>query len=121
MKLLRRSLDTLAALLLITLAACSPQQRQTTRTLTDLGLSVAVASGKLSPGDSLVIGQGVAILTEEGTTTQKAVSLASLGLLTATQRGLLKPGDALLIGQASAIITTQLLPEPLPAALPSGK
>ena len=109
----------LALLLALTLAACTSTQRQVTRSLADLGLAAAVASGKLSPGDSLTIGNGVAILTSEGETKTKAIQLAALGLTAAAERGLIKPGDAVLIQEATAIITTAVSqPEPpLPTVL----
>jgi len=112
-------MKTLALLLAFTLAACTSTQRQVTRSLADLGLQAAVATGKLSPGDSLTIGSGIAILTSEGQTQTKAIQLTALGLTTAVQRGLIKPGDAVLIQEATAVITTALFQpeEPLPSVL----
>lgn len=92
-------------------AACTTQQRAVTRSLAELGLTAAVASGKLSPGDSLAIGNGIAILTSEDDRKQKALKLATLGLTTAAERGLIKPGDAILIQEATAVVTTAIQPE----------
>lgn len=109
---------TLLILTVSILAACSPQQRQTTTlALTDLGLAAAVASGKLSPGDSLAIGNGIAIVTSDDSTQSKVLKLADLGLAAAAQKGIIKPGDALLIQTASAIVTTSLLPPADPPAI----
>ena len=108
---------TLLILTLSILAACSPQQRQTTLALTDLGLAAAVASGKLTPGDSLAIGNGIAIVTSDDSTQSKVLKLADLGLAAAAQKGLIKPGDALLIQTASAVVTTAILPPADPPAI----
>lgn len=100
-------------------SACTTQQRQAVHSLAELGLTAAVASGKLSPGDSLAIGNGIAILTSEDDRQQKALKLAALGLDAAAQKGLIKPGDAVLIQEATAIVTTALQPAepPLPTVL----
>lgn len=103
-------MKTLLSLCLLA-AACTTQQRRAVHSLADLGLTAAVLSGKLSPGDSLAIGNGIAILTSEDDRKQKALKLAALGLTTAAERGLIKPGDAVLIQEATAIVTTAFLPE----------
>lgn len=105
------------ALLSLLIPACSPQQRQTTLALADIGLAAAVASGKISPGDSLAIGHGIAIVTSDDSTQSKVLKLADLGLAAAAQKGIIKPGDAVLIQSASAIVTASLLPPADPPAI----
>lgn len=102
----------IAALFCAMLAACSmsPQQKQMLVSLEQLGITTAVATGRLSPGDALVINQTTAVLTSGDTTMSKVVSLGSLGLTAATDKGIITPGDAVLIQEAGAIITKGLAP-----------
>jgi len=110
--MLKYSLVLIAALFCAMLAACTltPQQKQMVVSLEQLGATAAVATGKLSPGDALVINQTTAVLTSGDTTISKVVSLGSLGLTAAADKGIITPGDAVLIQEAGAIITKGLTP-----------
>lgn len=111
----------LLAVSILTLSSCAflRENRQTLVSLSELGLAASVASGKLQPGDAVVIGQGIAVVTDDSSTKAKVVKLAEIGLATAAQRGVIKPGDALLIREAGAILikaTEQPTPLPVTAA-----
>lgn len=102
----------IAALFCAMLAACSmsPQQKQMLVSLEQLGITTAVATGRLSPGDALIINQTTAVLTSGETTSSKVVSLGSLGLAVAADKGIISPGDSVLIQEAGAIITKGFTP-----------
>lgn len=104
----------------LTAALSTPQAKQTELALAELGLHIAVNAGKLSAGDALSIGNGVAVLTSGDTTISKVVQLSSIGLDTAATKGLIKPGDSVLIKATTAVITQALAPTPLtPAPAPA--
>lgn len=111
----------IACLCLLIIPSCSffqsPQGRQMIVSLEQLGVSAAVASGKLSPGDAIAINEGTAVLTSGDTTISKIVSLGSLGLDTAANKNLIAPGDVVLIKDAGAIITKAITPPPAPPAV----
>ena len=96
----------------ICLASCAltPQQKQMVVSLEQLGLTAAVATGRISPGDALIINQTTAVLTSGETTSSKVVSLGSLGLAVAADKGIISPGDSVLIQEAGAIITKGFTP-----------
>ena len=100
-------------------ALTTPKAKQVELALTDLGLHIAVNAGKLSEGDALSIGNGVAVVTSSDNTISKVVKLSSIGLDVAAQRKLISPGDNLLIKTTTAVITQALAPAtpitPLPA------
>jgi len=109
---LKRSLVfSLLLLAAICLASClTPQQKQMVVSLEQLGLTAAVATGRISPGDALIINQTTAVLTSGETTSSKVVSLGSLGLAVAADKGIISPGDSVLIQEAGAIITKGFTP-----------
>jgi len=110
---LKRSLVfSLLLLAAICLASCAltPQQKQMVVSLEQLGLTAAVATGRISPGDALIINQTTAVLTSGETTSSKVVSLGSLGLAVAADKGIISPGDSVLIQEAGAIITKGFTP-----------
>lgn len=116
-----KALLILAALSTLALSSCStmqklgaalstPEARQIEMGLTDLGLTAAVVTGKLTPGTALLIRDGVAVVTSGGTTLSKVQTLSDLGLTAAVNKGLLNPGDAVLIKDTTAIITQAIIP-----------
>lgn len=109
---LKRSLVfSLLLLAAICLDSClTPQQKQMVVSLEQLGLTAAVATGRISPGDALIINQTTAVLTSGETTSSKVVSLGSLGLAVAADKGIISPGDSVLIQEAGAIITKGFTP-----------
>lgn len=88
----------------------TPKAKQVELALTDLGLHVAVDAGKLSSGDALTIGNGVAVITSGDTTISKVAQLTNLGLDAAVSKGLVKPGDSVLIKATTAVITQAIAP-----------
>jgi len=82
---------------------------QTIVPLSELGLSLAQSRGVIQEGDRVLIGQGLALIIDDGSSTRdKVVRLSALGVQAAVDRGALQEGDALLIGQATAIIDRAL-------------
>lgn len=101
-----------AAIISLFHASCTltPAQKQMVVSLEQLGLTAAVATGRISPGDALIINQTTAVLTSGETTSSKVVSLGSLGLAVAADKGIISPGDSVLIQEAGAIITKGFTP-----------
>lgn len=92
-----------------------------TVSLAELGLDVAAAKGKISPGQVVNVKQGIAVVTDPGdSTVSKVFKLEDLGIKAAVQTGKLQPGDAVIIQQASAIVQSAVQP-PEPPVQPSGK
>ncbi|WP_397384722.1 hypothetical protein [Prosthecobacter sp.] len=93
---------------------------QATIALADLGLNLAAAKGKITPGDNVAIQRGLAIVTNPADPTSiKVFSLAELGLQTAVNKGVIKQGDALLIQEGAAIIKNAVIaPQLLEAKQP---
>lgn len=114
----------LAVLCMLSLTSCafleSAQGKQMVVSLEQLGVTAAVDSGKLSPGDAIVINEASAVLTSGDSTMSKVVSLGSLGLDTAANKSLIAPGDVVLIKDAGAIITKAVTTpkNPLPPVTP---
>lgn len=112
----------LAGLVLCLVPACSmsPAQlaavKQSVVPLSQIGLSVAVASGKVQPGDAVKIGDGIAIITSADTATEKAVKLSDLGLQAAVDHGKLREGDAILIRTTTAVVASLVTAPATPAA-----
>jgi hypothetical protein len=105
-------------------ALLTPAAVQVEMSLATIGLQAAVAHGKVSPGDAIIIGKGVAVITSGDTTISKVVSLSNIGLDTAVAKGIINPGDSVLVKQATAVITQAITPPPAaPAsiAVPSGQ
>lgn len=91
---------------LLSLASCTAPQQDAAFKLTELGLQTAANRGVIKPGDALVIGQGVAVLTNpESDERDTVMRLADLGAKAAVSRGLLAPGDAVLILDGAAIVS----------------
>jgi hypothetical protein len=100
---------------LFALPSCSltPTQRaalaQSIVPLSELGLSLAQSRGVIQPGDRVLIGQGLALIIDDASSTRdKVVRLSALGVQAAVDRGALQEGDALLIQSATAIIDRAL-------------
>lgn len=116
-----------ACLCVLTLSSCAgfaafmaSPAGQVTVALADLGLNMAAAKGKISPGDNVAIQRGLAIVTNPADPTSlKVFSLAELGLQTAVSKGVIKQGDALLIQEAGVIIKNAVIaPQLLSAKQP---
>jgi hypothetical protein len=108
-------LVSLSPCLLVFGSACSitPTQRATLAQsivpLSELGLSLAQSRGVIQPGDRVLIGQGLALIIDDASSTRdKVVKLSALGVQAAVDRGALQEGDALLIQSATAIIDRAL-------------
>jgi hypothetical protein len=112
---------------MLMLSSCAPftafmasNAGQATVALAELGLNVAAAKGKITPGDNVAIQRGLAIVTNPADPTSvKVFSLAELGLQAAVARGVIKQGDALIIQEGAAIIKSAIIiPQPLEAKQP---
>lgn len=98
--------------------SCSSSQRDALQRvavpLVNLGLDYAVASGKLEPGDSIAIQDGLAVVVSDRTGQGKIEELVSLGLDHAVARGMLGDGDRVIVRDAetaTVIRTDAPLPE----------
>ncbi len=118
----------IASLALLTLPSCTalkkvgaslstPQAKAVEVQLANLGIQEAVNLGKLSPGDAVSIGNGIAVVTSGNSTVSKMVQLSEIGLDTAAQKGLISPGDNLIIKATTAVLTQALAPTTPAAAL----
>ncbi len=95
------------------LPSCStPQQTARLVALSEIGLAIAKSKGLVSEGDTVLIRNGLAVVTSEKSDMEKVFSLSRIGLHEAVQEGVIKEGDSVLIEQAAAIILST--PEPLP-------
>ena len=95
----------------------TPQAKAVEVQLANLGIQEAVNLGKLSPGDAVSIGNGIAVVTSGNSTVSKMVQLSEIGLDTAAQKGLISPGDNLIIKATTAVLTQALAPTTPAAAL----
>lgn len=81
--------------------SCSSSQRAALQRvavpLVNLGLDYAVASGKLEPGDSIAIQDGLAVVISDRTGEGKIEELIDLGIDYAVTRGLLGDGDRVIV------------------------
>ena len=94
-------------------SSLTPTQRaalaQSIVPLSELGLSLAQSRGVIQAGDRVLIGQGLALIIDDASSTRdKVVKLSALGVQAAVDRGALQEGDALLIQSATAIIDRAL-------------
>lgn len=114
-------------LCMLSLNSCAPftafmasNAGQATVALAELGLNVAAAKGKITPGDNVAIQRGLAIVTNPADPTSvKVFSIAELGLQAAVARGAIKQGDALIIQEGAAIIKSAIIaPQPVEAKQP---
>lgn len=96
----------------------TPEQNARLLKAVDLGLALAVNHEVLAPGDSLLIGQGVAILTSPDDENTKLLKLADIGLTEATKAGVINPGDTVLIKDAAQVLVTTPAIAPPAADLP---
>ncbi len=69
--------------------------------LSKAGTTWAEATGNLPPGSSVVINQGLAVITQPGSTAEKIVSLKTLGVDEALKQGVIQEGDKLLVNAGS--------------------
>lgn len=93
--------------LAFTPAGCqsTPQQRALVISLAQVGVSYAEHTGHLTPGTTVTISKGAAILKDETTTTeQKLTSLKDIAITEALARGDLKEGDKLIVDQAGTAL-----------------
>lgn len=93
--------------------SCStPQQNARLVALSEIGLALAKSKGLVSEGDTVLIRNGLAVVTSEQSDIEKVFSLGRIGLHEAVQEGMIKEGDSVLIEQAAAVIlSTQEPPE----------
>jgi len=91
-------------------ALSTPKAKAVEVQLANLGIQEAVNLGKLSPGDAVSIGNGIAVVTSGNSTVSKMVQLGEIGLDVAAQKGLVSPGDNLIIKATTAVLTQALAP-----------
>lgn len=95
-------------------SCATPEQTARLLKFADLGLKVglAVASneGVISPGDRIVIGRTVGVLTSQGGEEEKLIQLADIGLDVAVAEGLLNEGDVLLIREKEEVLVVPPTP-----------
>lgn len=72
--------------------------------LTQAGMTWADNTGHLPPGSSVVINKGLAVITTEGTTSEKIVQLKTLGVDEALKTGVISEGDRLFVDQAGTAL-----------------
>jgi hypothetical protein len=109
----------IGALLMPPSCTLTPEQRAVIIPLSQTAAKLAESGGYLPPGSSVTIGQGVAIITRDGSKQDKVISLTALGLTEAVKSGQIQPGDALLVNElGTALIKLVPVDDPLP--LPNG-
>lgn len=86
----------------------TPEQKARVLQFTNDSLKVAVDSGALKPGYSVLIGSGVGIITNLSipNAAPKEVPLADLGLESLVASGAVKPGETVVIQEKNALIVT---------------
>lgn len=99
-----RTCITLGFSLLVFATAClSPRAKEIVKAAAPLVVNLSELgelSGKLPPGSTVAIRDGTAIITSDGSTTEKIMQLKTLGLEQAVKEGALKEGDALIVDKA---------------------
>lgn len=91
------------SLAVLTMSCLSPRAQEIVKASAPLVINLAQIgelSGHLPPGTSVVVKDGAAVVTSDGTTEQKLMTLKELGLAKAVKDGKLKEGDALMVDQA---------------------
>jgi hypothetical protein len=100
-------LAAVAALSVAAVPSCSltPEQQAKVMAFTDLGVSAFVANGTLKPGTSILIKEGVGLITSFNAA-PKEVPLAKIGLDDAVREGTVETGDKVIIGPENATVVS---------------
>jgi hypothetical protein len=97
-----------AALSLAAVPSCTltPEQKAKVLEFTDGSLKLAVDAGVLKPGQSILIGTGVGLVTSLANVNAKPkeVPLTALGLNEVVADGTVKKGDTVIINEDAAIV-----------------
>lgn len=103
MKYPRTAISIACSLLVLATACLSPRTQEIVKAAAPLVVSLSElgeVTGKLPPGTTVAIQNGTAIVTSDGTTAEKIMSLKDFGLEQAVKEGALKEGDALVVDKA---------------------
>jgi len=90
----------------------TPEQKAKVIDFTQGSLQLAVDAGVLKPGQSILIGTGVGLITTLASPSAKPkeVPLTALGLAEVVQDGTVKKGDTVVIREADALVVSPPIP-----------
>jgi hypothetical protein len=102
---MKHIITIIAAIALCVAPSCSltPEQQAKVMAFTDLGVQAFVDNGTLKPGTSILIKEGVGLITSFNAPA-KEVPLTQVGLAEAVQTGTVAPGDTVMIREATAVV-----------------
>lgn len=103
MKYPRTAVSIACSLIVLATACLSPRTQEIVKAAAPLVVSLSElgeVTGNLPPGTTVAIQNGSAIITRDGSTKEKLMSLKTFGLEQAVKEGALKEGDVLVVDKA---------------------